>query len=331
MRAVFTQPPGGLDSTQLTDVPDPVAGPDDVLVELQAVGLNPADRFQIEGMYPGGPQPPFIPGRDAAGVVVQADRAGRYPVGTKVLVLQSSATNLTQGTLCERQRFAAETVAPIPNGWSVEAAAAAPLAYLTAWQALTVHGDQLQDRVVAVTGASGGVGLAAVQLARGLGATVVAFSRSAEKRKKLQEFGATHVLAADSADLKRDVKAALGRSGVDLVVETVGGPWLGTAVHLLAPNGYVAVVGVLAGVDGFIPIPSLMFKQCSLHGILVSSASPEAAQEDWARVVEILARSNQRPHIDRCFALADYEAAFHRLAQSPFGKVVVEMNPDTGL
>ena len=325
MRAVFTEPPGGMGTTRLTDVPDPVPGDDDVLLEIRAAALNPADRFLIEGRYPGGPKPPFVVGRDAAGVVVHADRAGRFAVGDRVLVLQSSATNLAQGTLCERQRFAASTVVPIPDGWNFAVAAAAPLVFQTAWQALTCRGEPNQDLFVAVIGASGGVGLAAVQLALSLGATVVALSRSAEKSERLRRLGATHVVSTDAPDVKRAVLDSIGRKGADVVVDTVGGPLLTTAVHLVAPRGAIAVLGVLAGVEGTIPIPSLMFKQASIHGILVSGCTPDEARAQWTRIVDVLGRSGQRPQIDARFPLADYEAAFARLAEHPFGKVVVEM------
>jgi NADPH2:quinone reductase len=325
MRAVLTDPPGGLAATRLTDVPEPAPGENDVVIEIHAAALNPADRFLIDGQYPGGPKPPMIVGRDAAGVIVQADRAGKFAVGDKVLVLQSSLTDLSKGTLCERQRFPAASVARMPAGWSFAEAAAAPLVFQTAWQALTCQGEPKAGQVVAVIGAGGGVGLAAVQLARGLGATVIALARSSEKLQRLKDLGVPHAIALDQPDLKKAVLAAAGNGGVHIVVDTVGGPLLTTAVHLLAPRGYVGVLGVLGGVEGNVPIPSLMFKQASIHGILVSGCTPEEAQGQWSRIVDVLTRSNQRPIVDRTFALTDYAAAFARLNERPFGKVVVNV------
>jgi len=325
MRAVLTEPPGGLSATHLADVPEPSPGNDDVLLDIRAAALNPADRFLIDGRYPGGPKPPFVVGRDAAGVVVTSDRAGRFPVGSEVVVLQSTLTDVGQGTLCERQRFPAATIAPKPPDWSFAEAAAAGLVYQTAWQALTCCGEPRTDQVVAVIGAGGGVGLAAVQLALGVGATVVALARSSEKLQLLNELGVPHSFSLDEPELKRLVKKAVGRDGADIVVDTVGGPQLTTAVHLVAPRGYVGELGVLGGVEGAVPIPSLMFKRASIHGILVSGSTPEEAQHEWTRIVDVLSRSGRRPVIDRSFALADYAAAFERLAQHPLGKVVVDM------
>lgn len=323
MRAVYTELPGGFEHTRLAEVAEPTVGEGDLLVEIRAAALNPADRHLIEGRYPGGPRPPFIAGRDAAGVVVQPDAAGRFPAGTRVLVVQSSARDLARGTLCERQRFPASTVELVPPVWSWSEAAAAPLVFQTAWKALTRHGEVTSGHVVAVTGAGGGVGLATVQLALGLGASVVALSRSPEKQQRLRELGVGLVAAPDTSGIQQQIREVFGCTGADVVVDTVGGPLLTTSVHLLGPGGRVSVLGVMGGIEGVVPIPSLMFKQASLHGILVTDRPPEESVAEWRQIVEVLQRSGQRPIVDRCFPLADYAAAFCHLAGSPFGKVVL--------
>lgn len=328
MHAVFTEAPGGWDHTQWTEVPDPTGGPDEVLVEIQAAALNPADGHLIEGRYPGGPNPPFIAGRDAAGVVLQGDRAGTWSEGDPVVVLQTSRTDLARGTFCRRQTFPAGNLAPRPENWSVAEGAAGPLVALTAWQALVDRGRLREGEIVLVTGASGGVGLAAVQLARGLGAIVVALSRSEEKRARLMQSGAHHVFPPDDEDLKHHISSAVGRKGVDLVVDNVGGPSLKQAVHLLGPGGRVSVVGVLGGLEGTVPIPSLLFKQASLSGILVTGYSPAEARAAWDKIVETLARTGARPIVDSRFPVPEFREAFRRLQQSPFGKVVLDVPAD---
>lgn len=174
MRAIVTSTPGGWSHTCMTNVELRDGQPDEALVRIHAVGLNPADNFQIEGRYPGGPKPPFIPGRDASGIVLQGDKQGNWHPGDSVIVLQSSTTNLVHGTLCEQQWISADNLSRKPGDWSDAEASAAPLVYQTAWKALFDVGGLQSGQSVIVTGASGGVGLAAVQLAKAHGAIVVA-------------------------------------------------------------------------------------------------------------------------------------------------------------
>jgi NADPH:quinone reductase-like Zn-dependent oxidoreductase len=158
-----------------------------------------------------------------------------------------------------------------------------------------------------------------------LGATVIALSRSEEKRARLISMGVQHAFDPEDADLKKKVPQAAGKAGADIVVETVGGPFLRTAVHLLAPHGVVGVVGVLAGIDGPVPIPSLMFKRARIQGILVSDYTPEDAVQQWKAIVAALATKGFRPIIDRVSPWQDYQAACDHLKGSPFGKVVLRV------
>ncbi len=326
MNAFLTDLPGGWDATRSVDAALSDGRDDQVLVGIRAVGLNPADAFQIEGRYPGGPKPPFIAGRDAAGVVIQGDKAGRWKPGDSVLLLQSSSRDLKNGTLCEQQWIAAENLAPLPAGWSWQEAGAASLVYLTAWKALTGPGPLTSEQVVLVTGASGGVGLAAVQLAAGQRATVVALSRSEAKRQRLRQQGANFAFAPDEEHLKEKIAEATGRKGVDVVVENVGGSMLTLAVHLLGVHGRIGVVGVLAGVEAALPIPAFMFKRASLHGILVSDYSPDESQAAWRQIVDDLQRTGRKPVIDHVFPFDQVRAAFDHLRGDVFGKVVVEIS-----
>jgi NADPH:quinone reductase-like Zn-dependent oxidoreductase len=327
MKAFLTEPPGGWDASRLTDVPTTAGQANQVLVGMRAVGLNPADAFQIEGRYPGGPKPPFIVGRDGAGVVIQGDQAGRWRAGDAVVVIQSATTDLRNGTLCEQQWIAADNLAPLPDGWSFVEGSAGPLVYLTAWKALTGPAPLSSGQVVLVTGASGGVGLAAIHLASAFGATVVALSRSESKRRRLQEHGAHFAFDPNDPQLNDRVFTAIGKKGVDVVVENVGGASLTQAVRLLGVHGRIGVVGVLAGVEAVLPIPSFMFKRASMHGILVSDNDPAASQAAWSQIVERLAGTNRRPVIDKVFPFAQTREAFDHLRGDVFGKVVVEIAP----
>lgn len=326
MNAYLTDVPGGWDATRIVDVPLPPGRDDQALVAIRAVGLNPADAFQIEGRYPGGPKPPFIAGRDAAGVVIQADKTGRWTPGQPVVLLQSAVSDLKNGTLIEQQWINAECLTDLPMGWSFADASAGPLVYLTAWMSLTRAAPLSAEQVVLVTGASGGVGLASVHLASACGATVVALSRSPEKRQRLLAQGAHFAFDPSMDKLKDQINAATGRKGVDVVVENVGGAQLTSAVHLLAVHGRISVVGVLAGVEASLPIPAFMFKRASLHGILVSDNSAAESCAQWKQIVELLSRSGRRPIVDRIFPFAETRAAFEHLRGDVFGKVVVEVS-----
>lgn len=325
MRALVTSSAGGWSNTKLTDVELGQGQPDQVLVKIRAVGLNPADNYLIHGRYPGGPRPPFTVGRDACGEVIEAGPNSPWKAGDLVVTIQSTTTDLTHGTLCEQQWIAAENLARKPPGWTDAEAAAAPLVYQTAWKALVDIGGLQPGQPVVITGASGGVGLAAVHLSRAYGATVVALSRSADKQQKLIEAGAHFVFSPEDPEVKERIFKALNVKGVPLVVENVGGPMLTMAVHLLGVHGRVSVVGVLAGIEGAIPIPALMFKRLSIHGVLVTDDSPEKSQKSWTQIVEILGRANIKPIIDSRFPLSDVEAAFKKLGENVFGKVVVEI------
>ena len=205
--------------------------------------------------------------------------------------------------------------------------AAAPLVFHTAWKALFDLGGLKSGQSVVVTGASGGVGLAAIQLANSVGATVVALSRSDAKRSQLHQVGARHVFVPDDPYLKEKICDAVRAKGVSLVVENVGGPSLATSVHLLGLHGRVSVVGVLGGVDGTIPIPALMFKRASIHGVLVTDDTPQQSQSAWEQIVKLMDGTQSRPIIDRRFPLKEAAAAFEKLRENVFGKVIVEIPP----
>ncbi len=325
MHALVTSPPGGWLNTRITEIELREGRPTDVLVQIHAVGLNPADNFQIEGKYPGGPKPPFIPGRDACGVVIRGDGDGKWKPGDSVVVLQSSTTDLINGTLCEKQWVAAENLARKPDAWTEAEAAAAPLVFQTSWKALFDVGGLKPGQSVVITGASGGVGLAAVQLANSAGAIVVALSRSEAKRSRLQQIGAHHVFAPDDPHLKEKICDAVKSKGVSLVVENVGGPSLSTSVHLLGVHGRVSVVGILGGVEGTIPIPALMFKRASIHGVLVTDDTPQQAQAAWEQIVTLMSRTQSRPVFDQVFPLKEAAAAFKKLNENVFGKVLIAL------
>ena len=326
MRAWRFHQAGNIENLVLEEAPDPEPGPGEALVRIASAALNPADRYLVQGQYPRAGAPPFTPGRDGAGVVAKAPAGGRFREGDSVCVLGGLTGISRQGTLAEYTAVPEEWLAPIPDGWTLDEAAAGPLTHLTAWRALVVCGHLAAGETVLVTGASGGVGSAAVALASALGARVVALSRDAARRSALTDCGAALVVDAAAADLDKALKNALGAERPALVVENLGGPWLDLAARFAAPGGRIMVVGLLAGLAAEITVGLLIHKNLKIEGLSVSCFSPEEARTAWSEVVRLLNGTNRRPPIGCAGGFEDVQAGLARLAQGVFGKVVVRVS-----
>jgi NADPH2:quinone reductase len=313
----------GVQGLRVGTVMDPEPKENEVVLEVTYAALNPADRYLAEGQYPAKPSMPHILGRDGIGTVVELGPGLHEPkVGEKRLVLRSEIGVNRPGTLAQRVAVPVESLVIPPPGWTDEQSAAAPLVYLTAWQALTMWGE-LPPAVILVTGASGGVGVACVQLARGLGHTVVALSRSQEKREHLERLGASHALDPSDHTWPQTLKTLLGRKRVDLAIDNIGGEELPRVIETLAEDGRVSCVGRLAG-----PVPqfntaTLFFRRLRLGGVHVGSYKPHEAQAAWKHIVDSLARTGTHPLVDRVFAFDELVAAFERLREGPMGKVLL--------
>ena len=182
----------GIGGLRLAEAPDPIPQPDEVILQLHYAALNPADRYLAEKQYPAQPRLPHILGRDGMGTVVQAGSgAGDVRVGDRRAILRGEVGGNRPGTFAQRVAVPAQDLVEIPAGWSDREAAGATLVYLTAYQALTMWGPLPPSAVVLVTGASGGVGVAAVQLAAAMGYKVLGLSRNPEKSRRLEQLGAT--------------------------------------------------------------------------------------------------------------------------------------------
>jgi NADPH2:quinone reductase len=266
---------------------------------------------------------PHILGRDGVGVV---SAVGPGVVGTGVgdvrVILRSEIGVSRAGTFAQKVAVPVESLVAVPAGWTDEQAGGAPLVYLTAYQALTQWGDQ-PPGVVLITGASGGVGVAAVHLARVLGHEVVALSRDAEKRGQLRSLGAEHTVDPGEPNWPKLLKAQLGGRRIDLAIDNVGGPLLPQVIETLGEWGRVSLVGALAG-----PVPqfntaTLFFRRLRIGGVAVGTYSPAESQEAWERALGLLAPTNTKPLVDRVFAFDELPEAFERLKSGPMGKVVL--------
>jgi NADPH2:quinone reductase len=247
--------------------------------------------------------------------------------GDQVGILRCDAGVASWGTLADKVVVPAESLVPIPSGWSAEEMAVAPLVFLTAWQALTQWSDPpappAASEVLLVTGASGGVGVATVLLAKAMGMTVVALSRSEEKRSRLIGLGVDLAFDPTRLDLRRAILEALAGRKVDLAVDTVGGSLFHQVIALLGQGGRISVVGRSGGVVPDFNTATLFFRRNRIGGVAVGDYSPSQAQAAWTHIVGHLDRLGKRPVIDGVFPFEHVKPAFARLAEGPMGKVLI--------
>jgi NADPH2:quinone reductase len=281
-------------------------------------------------MYPAKPHLPHILGRDGVGeVLAVGSGVSNVKAGDTVGILRCDVGVEVWGTLAEKVVVPASSVAPPPAGWSLEQTAVAPLVYLTAWQALTQWNDPPAPppagSVLLVTGASGGVGTASVQLGKSMGLTVVALSRSAEKGAKLRAMGADHVFDPADPNLRKAAMAAIAPKKVDIVVDNVGGALFNQVLGTLGYGGRISVVGRSAGEVPNFNTASLFFKRNRIGGVAVSDFTAEQAQAAWKEITGRLNAIGQKPVVDHVFAFEEVKQAFARLAEGPMGKVLIRV------
>ena len=314
----------GIGGLRLADLPNPVAQPEEVVLQVQYAALNPADRYLAENLYPAKPRLPHILGRDGMGTVVEVGSGvNDVRVGDRRGILRGEVGINRPGTFAQRVAVPVQDLIEIPSGWSEPETAGATLVYLTAFQALTMWGPLPPSAVVLVTGASGGVGVAAVQLVAALGNKVLALSRSPEKSRRLEQLGATATFNPEDPKWREAVKTLLGPRRVDLAIDNIGGKLLPEVIDTLGEQGRVSVVGRLAG-----PVPSfntatLFFRRLRLGGVAVGAWANAESRAAWQQVVDLLARAAARPQVDKVFQFDQLPQAFERLARGPMGKVLL--------
>jgi NADPH2:quinone reductase len=289
--------------------------------------LNPADRYLAEGQYPAKPPLPHILGRDGIGTVVQVGAgASGVRVGDRRIILRGDVGVKRAGTFAQRVSVPEANLVEMPPGWSEQESAGATLVYLTAYQALSMWGPLPPSAVVLVTGASGGVGVATVQLAAALGYAVVALSRNAGKSERLRQLGATATFNPEDSQWRAQLKASLAQRRVELAIDNIGGKLLPEVIDMLGELGKVSLVGRLAG-----PVPSfntaaLFFRRIRMGGVAVGASTAAESRENWRHVLALLARTGARPQVDQVFPFDQLPKAFERLAQGPMGKVLLAVN-----
>jgi NADPH2:quinone reductase len=330
MKAWLWDGTAGLEHLHLDDAADPVAAQDEVVLALEYAALNPADQYLAEGRYPYPVNPPLphVLGRDGVGTVVAVgDSVTNVHVGDRRAILRGDVGVFRWGTFAERVSMSARTLIEIPDGWTDEESSGATLVYLSAYHALTLWEPLEPSSVVLVTGASGGVGVAAVQLAAAMGHTVVALSRSEEKQQRLTELGAAVTLDPADSRWRTDLKDALEGRSVKLAVDNIGGKLLPEVIDTLGELGRVSCVGNLAG-----PVPNfdtgtLFSRRIRIAPMSLGYYTPEQNHAAWQSLISILNSSGARPQIDRVYPFEELPNAFQRLMAGPMGKVLIKIKP----
>ncbi len=326
MRAVLPAP-DARGRPAVGEVAEPVAGAGEVLVAVRATAINHADLLQLAGRYPPPPEEPEVPGLECAGEILEIGPgvAGWRP-GDRVMAL------LAGGGHAERAAVPAGQLLALPDGLSWTDGAALPEAALTAWTNLVGEAALAPGERVLVTGATGGVGSFAVQLARELGAVPIAAGRDPGRLERLAALGAAAALP-DDGELPERVRRATGGAGVEVVFDLVGGSRLGDHLACLAPGGRLVLLGLLAGARAEVDLGLVLGRRLRIVG---SVLRPRPRPEKAALVRAFGEFAAERLADGRLAAVVDRVLPFERIAEAYaalaagglFGKIVVEVASD---
>ena len=316
MKAIAVESFGGPEVLQLTEVETPQATPGMVLIKVEAAALNYADVLMRSGSYPGGPQPPFVPGLEVAGTVAAGPRQGE-----RVMALSWI------GGYAEYALASEGAVWPIPEGMSSAEAAGFLVANLTAYFALWIA-DLKPDERVLIHAAAGGVGTAAVQLAHEMGAEIFATSSSDEKLKRVKALGAEQGVNYASHDFAAEIRRLTNNEGVDIVLEMIGGEVFERSLELLRNLGRMVLYGRVSGEGRMIDPAVLLGNSLALHGLYLGGlvADPDLMKMAMDDLGEYVRRKKLRVMVGKHFALAEAADA-HRFLESrqSFGKIVLSV------
>lgn len=317
MRAVQITELTGPDSVRVADAEDPAPGPGQVLIEVRAAGVTFPDVLMTRGEYQIKPEPPFVPGSEVAGVVREA--AEGFEQGQRVAALPGI------GGFAELAAVDAERVFPLPEQVSFDAAAGMPMNYLTVHFALARRGRLRAGETVLVHGASGGVGTAAVQLASVLGARVIAVVSQESKVEAARSAGAQHVVLAEGF---RDAVAELvGKRGVDLVVDPVGGDRFTDSLRTLRDEGRLLVIGFTAGEIPTVKVNRLLLNNLDVVGVgwgAFCGSRPEYPRQQWQELLPHVESGGLRTLVGSTHPFQDAAHALRELDQRrAAGKVLL--------
>ena len=322
MKALLCKAFGPASSLQLEDIPSPTPKANEVLLDVHAAGVNFPDSLIIQGKYQFKPPFPFAPGGEAAGVIsAVGDKVSQYRVGQRVMALTG------WGSFAEQVCVPAYNLLPMPDGMDFASAAAFGMTYGTSMHALKQRGNLQPGETLLVLGASGGVGLAAVEIGKAMGATVIAAASSAEKLEVARQAGADQLINYREQSLKDELKKLTGGKGVDVIYDPVGGPLFEEAFRCIAWNGRLLVIGFASGEIPALPANLPLLKGASLVGVFWGAFAQRQVQDNVANFQQLFAwyaEGKLKPLVSQTFPLVQAANAINALGQrKAVGKVVV--------
>ncbi len=327
MKALVCREFGPPEKLVLEDLPSPAPGPGEVRVDLRAAGLNFPDLLVISGQYQVRTAPPFVPGSEAAGVVsAVGDGVTRFAPGQRVIVTPQL------GAFAEQVVAPEALCLPLPDAMSFEAGAAFTVTYATAFHAFRQSTELRAGETLLVLGAAGGVGTAAVEIGKALGARVIAAASGADKLAFARSVGADETVDYGETSLRDAIRSLTGDRGVDVVFDPVGGELALEALRGLAWQGRYLVVGFASGEIPAFPANLALLKEASIIGVWWGAWGkhhPDDALQNMAELAQWVDERRLVPRVTRTYALEDYLAAFDAIRERrAMGKLVFAMGPD---
>lgn len=324
MRAILCKEYGPAETLVIEDVPSPEVKGRGVKVRVKAAGLNFPDTLIIEGKYQLKPTMPFSPGGEMSGEVIEVgEKVTRFKPGDRVAGLTG------YGAFAEEVIVPEQNILPIPESMSDEKAAAFSMVYGTSYYALKQRANIQPGETLLVLGASGGVGLATIELGKAMGAKVIAAASTAEKLAVAKEAGADELINYTEEPLKDAVKKLTNSKGVDVIYDPVGGDFTEQALRAMAWNGRHLIIGFAAGDIPQIPANLTLLKGCSVVGVFWGSFTqrePENSAKNMMELLQMFAEGKIDPRISQVFEFEDYAKALGALTgRTATGKIVLKV------
>lgn len=322
MKALLCKRHGPPEALEIDNLPDPTPGDWDVVIEVHGAAVNFPDTLIIQNLYQFKPDLPFSPGGECAGIVkAKGSKVGHLNIGDRVLAFTG------WGGFAEQAVADSRAVVPMPEGLDFVTASAFVMTYATSYHALADRAAIQSGETLLVLGASGGVGIAAIEIGKALGARVIAAASTAEKLKVCQEHGADDVINYVEEDLKTRIRELTDGKGADVIYDPVGGAFSEAALRAIAWRGRFLVIGFANGEIPKIPLNLALLKGCNINGVFwgdYAKREPMNNMKDLRTLFGWLQAGKLRPHIAGTYSLTEAPKAIRALMDRQVsGKLVI--------